>query len=228
MITPYSCASGQENILRYGENNQIQIIIIPPFFEEYNRLRHVVASTMRGLYAAGIGTALPDLPGTGESLIPVSTVTFEAWRAALSAAAAAVRPQNGALLSMSFRGGALIDDAAGADALWRFAPETGQRVMRDLLRTRLSGGANADAMPDGLVHLAGYKLQQTLLDSITAAVPATPHPTRVARLKTDAAPADIQLEGSPVWRRSEPGDDPILCDAIISDVLAWVKTCAAS
>lgn len=228
MNTPYSCASGQENILRHGANNQTQIIIIPPFFEEHNRLRQLIVSIMRGLNAAGIGTALPDLPGTGESLIPVSTVTFDAWRAALSAAAAAVRPQNGPLLAMSFRSGALVDDAAGANALWRCAPETGQRVVRDLLRTRLAGGANTDAMPDDLVHLAGYKLQQALLDSISAAVPATTHPTRVARLKTDTAPADVQLEGSPVWRRSEPGDDPILCDAIIADVLAWVKTCAVS
>ncbi|MEQ1548806.1 MAG: hypothetical protein ABL918_09190 [Chakrabartia sp.] len=228
MITPYSCASGQEYILRYGEKNPAQIIIIQPFFEEHNRLKQVIVSIMRGLNAAGIGTALPDLPGTGESLIPVSTVTFDAWRAALSAAAAAVRPQNGPLLAMSFRSGALIDDAAGADALWRCAPETGPRVVRDLLRTRLTGGAKAMTNSDGMVDLAGYKLQQSLLDSISAAVPATTHPTRIARLKTDAAPADVQLEGSPVWRRSEPGDDPILCDAIIADVLAWVKTCAAS
>jgi hypothetical protein len=58
--------------------------------------------------------------------------------------------------------------------------------------------------------------------------PVTLPNLRTVRLKTDAAHADAQIEGTAAWRRSEPGDDPALQAAINADVINWVRTCARS
>jgi hypothetical protein len=222
----YVWAHGEELILRHGLSNAAQVIVIFPFFEEANRLRQILVAVMRGLAEAGIGAALPDLPGTGESLVAIENITLEDWRAALRSAAAAIRVPGQPLVVASFRSGALIDDAAGADAIWRCAPEPGQRLVRDLMRTRLTGATEQEA--EDMVHVAGHVVRQSLLDTLSATIPAPLPYVRTARLETDAAETDVRLAGSPVWRRSEPGDDPALRRSILDDLIPWVKQCAAS
>ncbi len=186
-------------------------------------MRHILVDVMRALADQGYHTTLPDLPGTGESLTPLHKTTFSDWRGALAAAAEMVgRP----LLIASCRTGCLIDDAAQARHVWRCAPETGARLVRDLMRTRLTG-----ASPDtdgGMVTLAGHVLQQSLIDELAQKSPVPLPSLRTARLTTDAADADVRLLGSPVWRRSEPGDDPALQSSMTQDLLAWAAQCASS
>jgi hypothetical protein len=67
-----------------------------------------------------------------------------------------------------------------------------------------------------------------MIEALRAATPAPLGQARTVRLATEAADADAKLPGTPVWRRSEPGDDPRLEDAIVADIVAWVRTCAAS
>ena len=225
MIETYSWSGGSEHILRFGHDEPIQIIMAAPFFEEANRLRQVITNIMRSLAAHGIGCSLPDLPGTGESLTNIGDISFDCWRSALAGASDHIRKSAGNLLVASFRSGALIDDASGCSNVWRLAPETGARLVRDLMRTRLTGAKDDDST-SAHVDVAGHVVRRSLLDALSVCIPATTGHVRAARLRTDAAQADILLPGSPVWRRSEPGDDPQLRTAIVSDIVSWAKSCA--
>lgn len=197
--------------LRFGESHGLQILVIEPLFEEANRCRKLIADIMRGLDAHGIGSRLADLPGTGESCIDLADVRMDHWRAAIAAYA----PR----LIASFRGGALLDEAAGR-AVWRFAPETGTRIARDLKRAAL---ASADA-----TLFAGHALNADFLSELEAATPfPLPH-LRTVRLDTDPEAADQKVAGSPLWRRAEPGEDRALAQRLTEDLANWARQCAAS
>ena len=110
MSLSYSWRGGEELWPRYGANLPIQAIIIQPLFEEANRCRRLLVSVMRGLAANGIGSVLPDLPGTGESRTEISEVAFSDWQEALSAFVETVEP----VIIASLRGGALLDGGLAA------------------------------------------------------------------------------------------------------------------
>jgi hypothetical protein len=208
----YSWRGGNELWLSYGNNLSIQVIIIQPLFEESNRCRHLLVSVMRELAANGIGSALPDLPGTGESLADIRDVAFSDWQEALSAFAQVIKP----VVIASLRGGALLDGGLPAKGYWRFAPETGTRIVRDLRRTQLSGSP----------LYAGHAISDAFLAALEVAPTAPLAPLRTLRLESDAGEADAKIAGSPLWRRAEPGDDPQLAAALVADLTDWVTQCA--
>ncbi len=186
-------------------------------------MRQIIVSAMRQLDARGIGSILPDLPGVGESPLSLAEIGMDDWRSALAACAEGIV---GFKLTAAFRGGALLDCAAKAAAAWRCAPEDGARLVRDLMRTKLTG--QNEAQGGGTLVLAGNEMQQSLIDALKGASPAPLQPLRTVRLKTDAADADAKIAGTPVWRRSEPGDDDMLLAAIVEDLSHWATQCAAS
>jgi hypothetical protein len=208
----YTWRGGEELMFRHGANFPVQIIIIQPLFEEANRCRRLLASVMRGLATNGIGSALPDLPGTGESQIDLHGVSFSDWQAALSVVAEIVKP----VVIASLRGGALLDGGLAAKGHWRFAPETGARIVRDLRRTQLNGSA----------LYAGHAISDTLLQALEVAPTLPTAPLRTIRLESDAGEADTRITGTPLWRRAEPGDDPALAATLVADLTNWVKQCA--
>lgn len=189
-----------------------QLLVIEPLFEEANRCRRLIARIMRALEAEGISACFAQLPGTGESLLEISDVRLSEWRDVVAAA-----PQP---LVASFRGGSLIDDAGPDRPIWRFASETGERLVRDLRRTMLTGG-------DAALY-AGHALSDEFVAELEAASPAEVATLRTVRLESDAAHADATVSGSPLWRRAEPGDDAALAGALAADLITWVKSCAAS
>lgn len=166
---------------------------------------------MRGLAANDIGSVLPDLPGTGESPIEISNVAFADWNEALKAVAEATKPT----VIAAFRGGALLDGAVAAKGHWRFAPETGARIVRDLRRAQLTGST----------LYAGHAIGEDFLATLETALPLPLAPLRTVRLENDAGEADARVAGSPLWRRAEPGDDPELATALVADLTDWVKQC---
>jgi hypothetical protein len=211
----YRWRGGEELWMRMGAHHPHQILIIEPLFEEKNRTRRLIAEVMRGLDAAGIGSTLPDLPGTGESMIEIADVSFSDWSEAIAAASQALSP----LMVAAFRGGALLD--ARSRHLWRFAPETGARIVRDLKRTQLASNASTPLF-------AGHALSEAFLAELEAAPLAGADAIRTVRLESDAADADAKVPGTPLWRRAEPGEDAALAAAIVADLSNWVAQCAAS
>lgn len=216
----YDWRGGREAMLRFGAGIAAgagpTVIAALPLFEEANRTRAIVVGVLRRLAARGIASALPDLPGTGESLVDTDQVRLADWRAAF-AAAAAVLP--GPLVTMAWRGGALADRDARVAARWHLSPVTGSETARELRRL---AAASATA---GLY--AGNLLSDALIADLTSDDPAPPAaPTRIVRLESDPRPADARLAAPPPWRAAEPGDDPALANAVASDVAAWVARCA--
>ena len=182
------------------------LLFLPPLFEEMNRTRALLATTMRALAADGFGCWLPDLPGTGESERALEDVSWDDWREAAAQAARTVQP----VASVALRGGALLDGPV--ERRWRFAPATGASLARDLARAGLMAEGGG-----------GYAPSPALLDPLQSAEPAAGGKVRTLRLATDRADADLKVEGPPLWRRAEPQTSSELTGAMASDILQWLR-----
>lgn len=213
--------------MRMGPAIGRTVLILPPLFEEANRTRRLLVQTMRSLATKGIASLLPDLPGMNDSMVATADARFEHWLLAVESVAATVGKP---LLTAAVRGGALLDGIG--DAKWRLAPETGARLLRDMVRaTAMSAGVKAtdlEAQARGCpTRLAGSTIDPALYTSLAAAAPSDKGAIRTVRLTDDPASADARLPGTPLWRRAEPGDDAALAEAMAADIADWVRTCAA-
>ena len=205
----YSVQGRDEWAMRIGDAAAPRLVFLPPLLEEMNRTRAFLAATMRKVAAAGYCCLLPDLPGTGESERPLEEVRWEDWLDAARAAAERAR----AVLSV--RGGCLLD-AGLAQPRWRLAPVEGASLVRDLERAGLVADGGG----------AGYAPSRALLDKLRAASPTGE--ARTIRLASDRAEAHRKVDGPPLWRRSEPQNSSELVDAAASDIIEWLRRCAAS
>ena len=196
-------------MLRLGPMHGAVVVVALPLFEEANRTRAAAIDVLRRLAERGIGGALPDLPGTGESLIETRDATLADWRDAFADAAASLGTP---AFAMSWRGGALVDNDARLAGRWHLAPLSGTDQRRELDRLRKLGG---DA------GYAGNLLSPALLDQLAA-----PAPVKAARLEGDPRPADVLLSGRNLWRASEPAVDPALQEVIATDLANWIAICA--
>jgi hypothetical protein len=219
LITYYDPPGGREAMVRLGpEGGPVAIFVLPPF-EEANRTRTFAVTIMRALAERGVASALPDLPGTGESLVATEDATLEAWRTAFAAAANAV----GAVIGVAIRGGVLIDTDAVLAGRWHLAPQLGSALVRELDRVREAGGGGGD---ESVVEIAGNRISRHLLGEVGAAAASTER-TRVVRLDSDAQPADRKVAGAPLWRRAEPNNDPAMAALLADDIAEWVRTCGS-
>lgn len=205
MIDGYDWAGGREAMIRLGPDTGPVVIIALPLFEEANRTRTFAATMMRALATRGVASVLPDLPGTGESLVATEAATLADWRSAFGAAARAT----GAAASVAIRSGGLIDtDVAHR---WHLAPQDGAALVREFERLR-SG-----------TTIAGNRVHADLLATLAVAQPAL---ARTVRLNDDPRPADSRIAGAPLWRRAEPGNDLSLAEKLADDIADWVRACA--
>lgn len=197
-------------------------MIVPPLFVEANFTRSLIIDVARRLADAGIGVAIPDLPGTGESLLPIETIDWHDWRAAIAAAAAAVADMAGTPPHLiSIRGGALLDDACVARSRWRLAPASGASLIRQLERAQAIGDKEAgrsggdDAVDH--VELAGYRIGRGLRGPLREALAVdAPGALRI-----------VPFEGPGIapWRRAEPAGDAALAERVAADIVTWIDTC---
>ena len=209
MTECYTWRGGTELLLRHGADCPVTLLVLPALFEEANRMRQLTVEVMRRLAGLGIGTILADLPGQGESGMPLSGVVLEDWHVAVATHIPYVRG------SVAFRGGALLDGAFAHR--WRFAADTGERLMRDLVRaTAMSSSVSASdvdrAARGGQLRLAGNALNPELYVALTSSKPVVGgHLSAV--------------EGPHLWRAAEPGSDPVLAEALAKDIVQWTMTC---
>jgi hypothetical protein len=203
---------------------QRRILIIPPLFDEMNRMRRVLVSAARMLADRGLFMVLPDLPGTNESLAPLSKQTLAGWRAALVAASADL----GITHIASVRGGALIDDALPNRPVWRLAPAKGNSLLKTMLRARIAADKEnaisisseallAEGKAQGL-ELAGNHLGAALITELETAVPTDSEQVKLA---------DLGDSGSALWLRAEPQDDPEMAAAMAEALDRWSAACGA-
>lgn len=208
----YTWAGGRELLyLSPGDNGASVIAALPPF-EEANRTRALIATILRDLNARGFTTALPDLPGQGESLTPTEDARLENWRHAFAAAVAALpKPVH----VVAVRAGALVDGEADAASRWYLSPQGGDALTRELARLTAHGS------------VAGNRVAAELIAALAVADPAATGPLRTVRPVSDGRPADRTIDAAPLWRRAEPDNDPALAKLLADDVAEWIAACAA-
>ncbi|MEO5493696.1 MAG: hypothetical protein ABIR08_06680 [Sphingomonas sp.] len=230
MSQSYDWAGGREAMLRFGPASGPVVVLALPLFEEANRTRTFAVGMLRKLADRGVGGVLPDLPGQNESIVATEHAMLAGWRAAFATAAAAT---GGPVHSVTMRGGSLIDHDAQVASRWQLAPAKGEALIRELFRTAQAAGEpveiDLDAWSDegGPVTIAGNRISRPLLRDLNAADCVREGLVRVVRLDTDPAVADRKVEGAPLWRRSEPGDDAALAAILADDIADWIDRCAS-
>ncbi len=211
----YDWAGGREATLRFGPDTGPIVVAALPLFEEANRTRAFLVEILRALADRGIGSILPDLPGTGESLIDTRDLRLADLRQAFATLAGTL---DSPVYGLTIRSGALVDRDARLAGRWRLAPQTGGDLLRELNRIRA-----ASTMPDEEDY-AGNSLSEALLTDLRDAAPHAA--SRTVRLESDPRPANARYPGAPLWRRSEPGGDATLAQALAADMAGWIAACA--
>jgi hypothetical protein len=219
----YNYNGHDEFCLRFGAGADRQVLIIPPLFDEMNRVRRMLAAAMRDLDARRVGSMLIDLPGCNESLARLEAQSLDSWRAAVAACA----EQLGATHIASLRGGALVDDASALPH-WRLAPAKGSSLLKTMIRTRIAGEKEAGkAMSEAelmaAAEAAPLELGGNMLGPAMVAQLATAEPASLTNLAERRLGEDIT--GSPLWLRAEPQDDPAMSASIAADLDRWSASC---
>ena len=216
-------------VLRHGpDGDGPRVLMVPPLFEEANRMRRTLVLAMRALADRGIASLLPDLPGQNESLVATEGANLDLWRSALAQIAAA---ETGPVMIASVRGGALIDDAATAWGWWRLASVKGASLLRTMLRARVASdrergiASNIEALTaqaqQGPLLLAGNLLSPAMIAQLDTAVPAETDPLCTVMLGD--GPEDVA--GTALWLRAEPGEDPAMAAAMAESICGWMSAC---
>jgi len=202
--------SSEELLLSIDRSRGRRVLILPALFGEANKMRRFTVQVMRKLDAAGIDSFLPDLPGCNESLAPLDKQTLPGWRSVAEMAA----NQLDANFALSIRAGALIAPAALPG--WHYAPQTGAKTLRAMMRARIISAREQGreetsqqllefGRREGLV-LAGWTIGAAMLRELETAEPA--------QAKQISVIAQNTLGGGGLWLRAEPDEDEAQTDAL--------------
>jgi len=132
----------------------------------------------------------------------------------------------------SFRAGVLTVAEMPAASHWMLSPVKGAAILRTMMRTRVAADREAGLTTSlsglteqagaGPIELAGNSIGSDLFSQLNAAgIPALQN-QRIVRLASDNKPGDVQIDGSALWLRAEPDDDPAMSSAIAQDIAAWM------
>lgn len=160
-----------------------RLMVLPPFGEEMNKSRPVLARLLPALATLGYACLVPDLFGTGDSEGHLDEVAWRDWRDDLVALDAwfAARAGDATPVYLGIRSGALLlpavlgENRATTPArvlLWQPVTD-GARFLQQFLRirvmaSRMAGGNESQAMLEALleqgesVEVAGYMLSAGL------------------------------------------------------------------
>jgi exosortase A-associated hydrolase 2 len=168
-------------------------LVLPPFAEEMNKSRRMLALAARALQKAGLDSLLVDLYGTGDSGGDFADATLAVWRSDLQAASRWLASRGTTRLDViAVRGGALLlqdfEPPAGLErgrgVLWQ-PVVNGKVLVAQFLRLRLAEGmGDADRtgttsdtrallQASGRIEVAGYEVTRELvceLEDVTDAL----------------------------------------------------------
>lgn len=215
----YCCGDHNEQLLAFGpEDADRRILIIPPLFNEMNRVRHTLVDAMRKLAGEGVASALLDLPGCNESSATLEDQSLGSWHNALATAGDTF----GATHFFAIRGGCLIHGSRVLPTM-HLAPAKGVSLLKILIRTRIGGDKEVgisttaesltEAARSGPVELAGNLIGPQLWADLEGALPTGSH--NVFEVKLDA------MSGTPLWLRAEPQHDAAMAEGLAATLAQW-------
>ncbi|MFZ5609463.1 MAG: serine aminopeptidase domain-containing protein [Pseudomonadota bacterium] len=195
-LRPFFLPVGEKRLfcLARGPARGTVVLFAPPFAEEMNRSRRLLHDCANALAAAGLGSLLFDLSGTGDSSGDFTAATWEGWRDDIAAAAHHLAQQGAeSLILVALRLGALLaletlprlslpvrhiilvaPQLDGAAALRQFLriKTTRDRFLRHEEEMASPPARLEDALAHGaMVEVAGYGLSPVLTDALGKAVP---------------------------------------------------------
>lgn len=189
-IQPFFIGTGEDQrfaiMAKPNSEPVAQIVFVPPFCEEMNRCRNLVAEQMRMLSAKGYTCLHMDLFGTGDSGGELKDATWDMWLKDIEQAVGFLQNQSDApIILLGIRLGALLaaDFAArkpdGIKTLAFFQPViTGKTFMTQVYRQRVAfrmanqlSAETTDEIRQQLsagnpVEVAGYVYGRELTDAI--------------------------------------------------------------
>lgn len=199
-----------ELVVQFAPGRDHRILVLPALFDEANKLRRQTVRIMRRLDELGIDSFLPDFPGCNESLADLSLQSLESWAKAATVAVG----HFGATHVLTVRAGSLIAPAGIPG--WSYAPQSGPKVLRGMLRARVLAArengqkeAADDLLDQGLadgLNLAGWNLGADMISQLQSHDMSKPN-----RLVTIA---QKDLPGPGLWLRAEPDENAEQADAI--------------
>lgn len=187
-----------------------RLLVLPALFDEANKLRRQIVEVMHRLDLSGVDSFLPDFAGCNESTAPLGTQTLENWRGAAEAAAT----KFGATHVLAIRAGCLLTPPGLPG--WRYAPSTGTKVLRSLLRARTIAAREAGssetieelsttARAQG-IELAGWTVGAAMFSALEKAVANADNQQAVIH--------QSDIGGGSLWLRAEPDEDPEQADML--------------
>jgi exosortase A-associated hydrolase 2 len=170
-----------------GARKRDPVLFVPPFGEEMNKSRRMVALQARRLAASGVAVMVPDLLGTGDSEGDFGEASWDAWRRNVEVCSSWLANRTGrAIVLWALRAGALLLPGlmAGSGSapvarllLWQPVLE-GRAYIQQLFRLGLVSSLAGDrprtsaselrARLDvsGRVEIAGYSLSRELVQAL--------------------------------------------------------------
>jgi exosortase A-associated hydrolase 2 len=167
---------------RSGPRSERGLIVIPPFAEEMNRSRPMMARAAAAFAAGGATALLLDLHATGDSDGDFREATVRQWRSDIRTGAAWLADRGCRRMDvLAVRAGALLPTADALDprlcpgrlALWQ-PYESGQLAISQFLRLRAAGTVVGNAPKEsvdlrqamresGYLEVAGYEVTGELV-----------------------------------------------------------------
>jgi len=203
-----------ELLVSFDRGRDLRLLVCPAWFDEANKLRRFTIEVMRRLDRAGVDCLLPDLPGCNESLAPLHDQTLEGWRAAMTAAAEALRATH----VLAIRAGALVAPTLPG---WHYVAQSGPKILRGMIRARTivareagraetSEALMAEGRTAGLM-LGGWRIGPALFAALETAEPV------LAPGQSDLAQSTIGGPG--LWLRAEPDEDAAQADRLVAHIV---------
>ena len=165
------------------------LILVPPFAEELNRSRHMLAKAARRLAALGWHAVILDLYGTGDSAGEFVDGRWDIWQSDILSARQWLQARGHETIGLlALRTGCLLAGDVMAEAAWGpvvfWQPVLqGKTFLTQFLRVGLAAGLGAgggngttvNSLRERLaggetLEIAGYELHPALVDALDAAV----------------------------------------------------------
>ena len=195
--------TSMEMAVSTARKDEPELLIIPPLFDEANRMRAQLVLLMRTLRDLGISSVMPDLPGMNESLQPQASQTLSAWRAAAASAA----KHFGVRHALYVRQACALD--SGAVPASHYAPSEPSKLLKAMVRAQSLAEKEAgkdrtasqilDAARVQGDQVAGWEIGRTMAQELCETAEVTN--------KAATPITHEQIGGRALWLSNEGGVD---------------------